>query len=107
MIWVDRKEAGLDPYWYVGDVTVDGEKYGFYRIKDLKGTLSSRDFMVFIAKKPMLSGSIDVEDFLAYLLAKGYLTKDEYMKNIDFGNEIWYGEGETVLFKFDVALTVK
>ncbi len=107
MIWVDRKEAVFDPYWYAGIVNIGGEDYEFYRIPDLKGTLSSRDFMIFMNRKPMPGGSIDVEDFLAWLLEKKYLTEDEYLANVDFGNEIWYGEGETAINRFDVSLTAR
>jgi len=107
MVWVDRKGAEFDPYWYVGVVNIGGEEYDFFRIQGLKGTLSQRDFMVFLKKKPMLEGSIDIEDFLAYLLGKKYLTEDEYLANIDFGNEVWYGQGETTINRFDVALTAK
>jgi hypothetical protein len=107
MVWVDSKEVDFDPYWYVGIVTIGGEEYIFYRIEGLKGTLRSRDFMVFVKKTPMLRGSIDMEDFLAYLLGKNYLTEDEYLKNIDFGDEVWYGEGEATINRFDVSLTAK
>jgi hypothetical protein len=107
MVWVDRKEAGIDSYWFVGRVKIGGEDYDFYRIPDLKGTLSKRDFMIFIKVKPMPAGSLELADFLAYMLKKKYLTEEEFVKNIDFGDEVWYGEGETTISRFDVSLTTK
>jgi hypothetical protein len=53
----------------------------------------------------MPAGSLDLADFLFYMLGKNYLTEVEYVKNIDFGNEVWYGQGETIVSRFDVALT--
>jgi hypothetical protein len=48
--------------------------------------------MLFIKVKPMPAGSLD-------------LAEAEYLKNIDFGNEVRYGRGETIVDGFDVALT--
>lgn len=107
MVWVDRKVAGIDQHWYAGKVRIGGEDYSFYRIPDLKGALSKRDFMIFIKVEPMIAGSLDLAGFLAYMLGKNYLTEDEYVKNIDFGNEVWYGQGETIVGRFDVALAGK
>jgi hypothetical protein len=92
---------------YAAEVNASGKSkdYSFYRIPDLKGKLSKRDFMIFIKVKPMPAGSLDLADFLFYMLGKNYLTEVEYVKNIDFGNEVWYGQGETIVSRFDVALT--
>lgn len=104
MVWIDRKDSGIDRYWYVGIVKIDGEPYEFYRLKDLKGTLSSRDFMIFIKKTPIHSERLDIMKFIEYLLAKKYVKEGEFLKNIDFGNEVWHGEGETVVNEFSVML---
>ncbi len=107
MIWMDRRTAIMDNYFLVGTVSIGGEDYLFYRIEALKGTLSSRDFMVFIKKTPMHAGTIDLADFLSFMLDRKYLAEDEYLKNIDFGNEVWYGQGETTVSRFDVTLTTR
>jgi hypothetical protein len=107
MVWIDRKDSGIDQYWYVGPVIIDGDYYEFYRLKDLKGTLSSRDFMIFIKKVPIRSGKLDITKFLEYLLKKKYVKEGEFFKNIDFGNEVWHGEGETVVNEFSVTLETK
>jgi hypothetical protein len=36
MIWVDRKAAEFDPYWYVGDVTIGGLNTVFIASKTLR-----------------------------------------------------------------------
>jgi hypothetical protein len=107
MVWIDRKEGGIDQYWFAGNARIGGGDYEFYRLKDLKGTLSSRDFMIFIKRLPVRSGKLDIKKFLEYLLEKKYVTEAEFLKNIDFGNEVWYGEGETVVNGFAVTLKTK
>jgi hypothetical protein len=111
MIWQDKQgQSNLPSSWYDSKVSIDGEEYKLYRIQNATektgtGSYYTRDFMAFIKQTPEYMGQTNIHKFLHYLAEKGYILTTEYLRNVDLGNEICYGEGETVIKNF--TLTVK
>ena len=51
----------------------------------------------------MLLGSIEISDYLDFLVKQGYISADEYLADIELGNEIVNGYGQTVIDGFEVS----
>jgi hypothetical protein len=107
MIWLDYKSYEYPQFWFVKMVTIDGENYDFFEVPQTKEGDYFRDMLVFIKKKPKLIGDIRIDKFLAYLLESKKILPTDYFKNIDLGNEIWYGTGETTVNDFRVSIVKK
>jgi hypothetical protein len=105
MIWIDHAVFVFPKEWFVETVILDNEKYDFYKAKNLQTTNYSRDFLVFIRQNPIHNGRLNVRSFLNYLVRNDHIQPSEYFKNIDLGNEIWYGTGETQINNFTVNVS--
>jgi hypothetical protein len=53
------------------------------------------------------TGSLDLADFLAYILEKELATGEEFLASIEFGNEVATGSGETILNQYAVSVQKK
>ncbi|MBN2536319.1 MAG: hypothetical protein JXB88_25780 [Spirochaetales bacterium] len=110
MIWLDEQGEGLIlDEKYVKKVVIDGEKYRFLIAKDTEMPGENqkeykRDYMAFIKDTPEYSGDTKIEQFLEYLLAEKHILPTDYLRNIDLGNEIWHGKGETVLNAYSITV---
>jgi len=110
MIWQDYKGRNSIPdIWFVHKVTIDGEIYKFYTVKDLvtmsgTGLDITRDYMAFVKETPEYQGDTKIHEFLNYLVEHEYILPTEYLRNVDLGNEIWYGSGETILNDFTISI---
>jgi hypothetical protein len=95
--------------WFVQKVTIDGEVYKLYASLDMPMAMESqkaykRDYFTFLKQEPEYKGDTKIHEFLNYLVESNYIEPDEYLRNVDLGNEIWYGEGETIVNSFSLSI---
>jgi hypothetical protein len=110
MIWLDYEGRDCLPRnWFARKVTIDGEVYRLYIAKNRSqktgtGGRYTRDYFAFLKEEPEYSGQTDIAEFLRYLAARKYILPAEYLRNINLGNEIWYGSGETIVNNFQLSI---
>ena len=106
MIWLEASEdarAELAPI-YVDDVVIDGEAYSFHHVTDVTDAGVDRAYLAFLKADPERTGSTNLAEFIAYLVAQGQLGPEEYIRNVFLGAEIWFGTGELALEQFEVTV---
>ena len=101
MIWLEN--FGMQPGGtYIEKKSIDGVSYSIYVGENFG---QGWRYMAFAREKsPLGAGTINLVSFLAYLQEKGYVTGDEYLASIEFGNEIVSGTGETILHKYMITV---
>lgn len=92
MIWTDRSVL-LPAGSKIETVTLDGRKYDLW----LKTNHQGWRYVAYVAHRKQLSGSLRLDAFVADCVKRGWVTPDEYVADIEFGNEIVNGKGSTVL----------
>jgi hypothetical protein len=76
------------------------------RTSDLwTGPMRSWKYLAFVFREPVSDGVIDFGPYLAHLLDHGDIPPDAYVADLEFGNEVWYGSGSTVLERYRVTVT--
>ncbi len=60
--------------------------------------------MAFVKETPAYQGDTKIHEFLNYLVEHEYILPTEYLRNVDLGNEIWYGSDETILNDFTISI---
>ena len=97
MIWVGEAEmapAGTK----VASLEVAGVPYNLYKIQ------WDWTYLAFTQETSEPPAVIPVSDFLRYLVDNQHVQADEYLASIEFGNEIVYGTGETLVEQFIVKI---
>ena len=99
MIWFD---ASLDPETTVTieNLAINNEMYDFYK----NTTWNTFPFFVFVKKRNIWDGQLDILPFLAYLYDNNHISSDDYLADIEFGNEIWSGEGFLELSNYNIEI---
>jgi hypothetical protein len=110
MIWLaEQNEDLFRGKSNIEKVVIDGEPYRFIFGKDAplyEGAANNfkRDFMAFVKDSPEYSGETTIHLFLEYQLEKKYILSTDYFWNVDMGNEIWHGRGETSLTAYSIRI---
>ena len=101
MIWVNHQNMPQNFTKATNSqrVTIDGDEYD-YGYWDKQGT---HDYIKFVKVVPQITGSIFVDHFLIFLMEEGYISVDEYLADIEFGNEIVFGTGHTIIRSYSVT----
>jgi hypothetical protein len=92
MIWTDRSilvPAGSK----IDTVTLNGRKYDLW----LKANHQGWRYVAYVAHRKQHAGSLRLDAFVADCVKRGWVSPDEYVADIEFGNEIVNGKGSTVL----------
>jgi hypothetical protein len=92
MIWTDRSilvPAGSK----IDTVTLGGRRYDLW----LKEGHQGWRYVAYVAQRKQLSGSIRLDAFVTDGVKRGWIKPDEFVADIEFGNEIVNGKGSTVL----------
>jgi hypothetical protein len=110
MIWQDAQGEGLILDDRVSRrVVIDGENYRFCFAKNLAMPMQSqrnyaRDYLSFHRESPEYSGETRIHLFLKYLLDNKYIAPGDYLRNVDLGNEVYFGSGETILNRYSITV---
>jgi hypothetical protein len=107
MIWVDRGDLMPGPLVY-DIVAFDGITYTVHIAPGhgdaSSGSAATWNYIAFVTRKPLLSGTLNMGDFLGYLLEKQVIEPDRYIANLELGTEIESGKGEFILSTYEITL---
>lgn len=92
----------------IGAIETAGTTFDLYLKKD-QGVVTGPDpftwpLVQFVARKPLLKGTLDFGPFIDDLLKRQILTRGHYLTSLELGNEVTEGSGRVTLktFAFDV-----
>jgi hypothetical protein len=99
MVWVDgsKHNPGADP---IKRVNIDGSEYDLFINHDWNSWV----YFAFVKVIPQPKGVLNVHEFLSFLVKEGYISPNESLVEIEIGNEIWTGEGETTVKDYSIAV---
>ena len=84
---------------HVDDIAVDDLKFEVWYAADMgdaSGANANRwNHVVYRAVSPQLSESLDIDEFVADAVSRGYVSREHYVSSIEIGNEVMSGSGET------------
>jgi hypothetical protein len=107
MIWVAGEQLGAAGN-VVGKVTLGGNTYTIFQNKshgDASGAHSNKWAIIsLVLDRPLLKGRLDIGEIISFLADKGYLSRSDYVADLELGNEVMRGVGTTVVKKFDVQV---
>ncbi|MFH0736565.1 MAG: hypothetical protein V1773_19775 [bacterium] len=97
MIWT--KNFGQTPGGSkVATVTIDNVEYDLY-----KGNWDWT-YLAFVNKGVSGITNVNLDKFLAYLFENGYISPNENLASIEFGNEIVNGSGNTTIRNYNITV---
>jgi hypothetical protein len=110
MIW--NVDSGITPTSEkIGSLETEGTTFDIYLEKN-QGMVTGPDpftwtLVSFVARTPLLKGSLDFGVFVDELLKRKILARNEYLTSLELGDEVAEGSGEVVVKKFDVGTTLQ
>ena len=109
MIWNCNK-TGDSWSWAVnrGTLVSGGVTYDVYEKKvhgDDSGAHANKwSYTAFVARTRIMKGVFKIDEFFNFMIKNNMLKADNYITNIDIGNEIWYGKGTVKMRKYEVKV---
>ena len=105
MIWIAGERLGAAGS-EVGKMTVQGNTFAV-NMKKNHGDASGQNqntwtIISLLAEKPILHGPLDVGQIIDNLVQNGYLSKHDYIANLELGNEVMRGSGTTMVRNYAV-----
>ena len=98
MIWTDQniiEPAGTQ----IAIPFFDGYYYNLYQ-----EIFDGWTYFAFVSDTPQHQGTLNVYNFLSYMVALGLLDQDEYIGSFEMGNEVVYGIGSTDVHDYSVSI---
>jgi len=104
MIWEDANN--LLPFGdFQEEVSTTNGTYKFYLGEpDWEPEGSNWTYLAFQRKNYRTNGTVDIDELISYLLAKGIISQDHYLASVELGNEVGNSRGQTIIKKFAVEL---
>lgn len=105
MVW--NAAAGQQPTGEkIGALNAVGTTFDLYLKKD-QGMVTGPDpftwpLVQYVARKPVLSGTLDFAPFLDDLMKRQILTRGHYLTSLELGNEVTDGSGEAIIRRFEI-----
>jgi len=92
----------------IGTLQTGGTVFDIYLDKN-QGMITGPDpftwtLIEFIARKPLLKGSLDIGAFIDELLGRRILTRDHFLTDVELGNEVSDGAGRVAVRKLDLVI---
>lgn len=105
MFWMNHETmqpAGM----FVEKVTVDGVDYQLWKLDSMgdKGNGEGWAYYAFLSAKPQNKATLDIRQFIQYLLLKKEIGADTFVASIEFGNEIAGGKGTAWLKEYSLVI---
>jgi hypothetical protein len=105
MFWMDHNNtqpAGT----FMEKVAVDGFDYQLWKLDSMgdKGNGQGWVYYAFMSVKTQNKATLDIRQFIQYLLSKNYIAAENYVASIEFGNEIAGGKGTAWLRKYALII---
>jgi hypothetical protein len=103
MIWLSH--AGiLTAGKRVDSLSLDGYEIELWRKEGHRPTEGlDWTLLTFVYQSDRIEGPINVMDYLDFLVENGYISADEYLADVELGNEIVSGYGQTIVQGFEVS----
>lgn len=90
---------------FIETVVINNISFDFYLEKKMRvpGDNHRWAYYGFVHEgEPLLQGKLDMMKFVNYLIEKGHVNPHHYIATVELGNEVDYGDGETVIERFSV-----
>jgi hypothetical protein len=106
MVW--NVAAGQQPTGdNIGTVDAAGTTFDLYLKRD-QGVVTGPDpftwpLVQYVARKPVLSGTLDFAPFLDDLMKRQILIRGHYLTSFELGNEVTNGSGKAVIRKLEIS----
>jgi hypothetical protein len=102
MIHENMQPAGM----FVEKVPVDGVVYQLWRLDSMgdKGNGEGWVYYAFVSTTPQNNATLDIRQFIQYLLSKKYIAEENYVASIEFGNEIAGGKGTAWVKEYSLTI---
>lgn len=100
MVWLDY-DGQIPDGSFMGVVTISGAEWDFYKGNPPHAVWGSS---AFLRHGKNDQGILDIKDFLDFLVKNKYLSGDDYLASIEFGNEICGGEGKTLFKDYRISM---
>ena len=98
MIWTDQNIL-LPAGTVVAVTTIDGVSYDLYYT-----AMDNWNYYAFLANSTFHQGTMNVHNFINYMIGMGYLNSSRYLASFEMGNEVIYGSGVTEVHHYSVAV---
>jgi hypothetical protein len=91
---------------FVEKVTVDGADYQLWKLDGMGGTGNGAGwaYFAFLSARPQNKATLDIRQFIQYLLSKKEISADTWVASIEFGNEIAGGKGTAWLKEYSLLI---
>jgi hypothetical protein len=105
MFWMNHETmqpAGM----FVEKVTIDGADYQLWKLDGMGDTGNGAGwaYFAFLSAKPQNKATLDIRQFIQYLLSKKDISADTWVASIEFGNEIAGGKGTAWLKEYSLLI---
>jgi hypothetical protein len=105
MFWMDYQQGATPAGSIVDRPIIGGVNYELWKMDNIGNKGDGKGWTIYSFKSPTIqhSGSIDIRALLTYMVGKGWVSADEYVASVEFGNEVMGGRGTTWVKKFEVT----
>ena len=108
MIWVDREwdtaNGSLEARSLMDHADIDGATFAVYVRPDHVSAGIEHTYVAFLSHTDRFSGTLDLKQFLDYLVEREIVSANDYVSDVEFGNEVKHGTGVLWLKKFEVTV---
>jgi hypothetical protein len=104
MIWLGHQ--GMRPAGRrVASLSLDGREAELWRREGHGGADGlAWTLLIFVYRPEVTEGPLDLKAHLDFLVENGYVSADEYLADVELGNEVVSGYGRTVLTGYEVGV---
>lgn len=103
MIWVAQTFEAQPRQYFVTQVWVDNKHYDLY-LHHAARSGTGADYIAFVSREPQFGGTLDLKQFIDYLVGEGHIPVDNHLASVELGNEIVAGSGELWFDQFQVTV---
>ena len=105
MFWLDHNNtqpAGT----FMEKMTIGGFDYQLWKLDSMgdRGDGKGWVYYAFMSSRPQNKGTLDIRQFIQYLLSKNYIAAENYVAAIEFGNEVAGGKGTAWLKEYSLVI---
>jgi hypothetical protein len=105
MFWMNHNNtqpAGT----FMEKMTVDGFDYQLWKLDSMGDTGNGRGWVyyAFVSSRPQNKATLDIRQFIQYLLSKNDIAAENYVASIEFGNEVAGGKGTAWLKEYSLLI---
>jgi hypothetical protein len=106
MLWLEYSGEAEPAGQPLDRPSITGTSYEFWTEENIGREANGVGWRLLTFKSSIRqrAGTLELHDFLTYLVQKGLLNPNEYVASVEFGNEIMGGQGTTWLKRLEVEV---